>query len=484
MTSASEARIASDPIHHLGDVDAALDLVHEAATRYLASLPERPVRPPSAELVAPTLGGMLPEVGDGTLGALQELIDAGMDAAIGSAGGRFFHFVVGGVTPAALAAEWLTAALDQNTGMWAASPFGAGMEVVAIDWLKQLFALPASWGGVLVTGGTMANYVGLAAARRWWALHHGIDIDEDGWTGLPRLPVFASGLLHASSVKALGMLGIGRRRVTCLARDDVGRFDLAALERALTALDGAPAVIVATAGDPNTGDFDPVREIVDLARAHNTWIHVDGAFGLFARLSLDTDYLVAGVDEADSAASDGHKWLNVPHDCGFAFVRDEALLRGAFGSSAAYYVGGGDDQPNFALVAPESSRKARAFAVWATLRAYGKSGYRAMVERHVGLARRIAQRVDEADDLERLAEVKLNVVCFRYRPQGVPEAELDALNRRLGEAVLADGRVYVGTTTYGGRVAFRPAIVNYRSTEADVDLLVDVIRELGASLRA
>src|SRR4051812_44966596 len=158
--------VMTDPIDHLDDIDAALDLVHEAASRYIASLPERPVRPPSAELIAPTLGGTLPEDGDGTLAAVRTLIDAGTDAAIGSAGGRFFHFVVGGATPAALAAEWLTAALDQNTGMWAASPFGAGMEVVAIDWLKQLFALPASWGGVLVTGGTMANYVGLAAARR------------------------------------------------------------------------------------------------------------------------------------------------------------------------------------------------------------------------------------------------------------------------------------------------------------------------------
>jgi glutamate/tyrosine decarboxylase-like PLP-dependent enzyme len=472
----------TNPIDHLDDIDEALDLVHEAALRYLASLPDRPVRPPSAELMAPTLGGTLPEDGDGTLGALRDLIDAGEAAAIGSAGGRFFHFVVGGATPAALAAEWLTAVLDQNTGMWAASPFGAGMERVAIDWLKQLFALPASWGGVLVTGGTMANFVGLVAARRWWALQHGVDIDEAGWEGLPGLPVFASGHIHASSVKALGMLGIGRRRVTSLVRDDVGRIDLEALERALASLRGAPALIVATAGEPNAGDFDPLREIVDLARAHNAWVHVDGAFGLYARLSPALHHLVEGVDEADSVACDGHKWLNVPHDCGFAFVRDEGLLRGAFGSTAAYYVGGGVDQPNFALMAPESSRKARAFAVWATLRAYGRAGYQSMVDRHVGLAQRMAQRIDQADDLERLADVPLNVVCFRYRPTGVPVGELNALNKRLGEAVLADGRVYVGTTTYGGRVAFRPAIVNYRSTEADVDLLIDVIRELGASL--
>ncbi len=474
----------TDPINHLGDIDEALNLVHEATTRYIASLPDRPVRPPAAELMAPKLGGMLPEGGDGTLSALQELIDAGMEAGIGSAGSRFFHFVVGGATPAALAAEWLTAALDQNTGMWAASPFGAGMEVVAIDWLKQLFALPATWGGVLVTGGTMANYVGLAAARRWWALQHDVDIDEDGWAGLPCLPVFASGLIHASSTKALGMLGIGRKRVTSLSQDDVGRLDLEALESALTSLRGAPAVIVVTAGEPNAGHFDSVREMVDLARAHNAWVHVDGAFGLFARLSPGTSRLVEGVDEADSVACDGHKWLNVPHDSGFAFVRDEGLLRGAFGSTAAYYVGGGADKPNFALMAPESSRKARAFAVWATLRAYGRAGYQAMVERHVELARRVAQRVDEADDLERLADVQLNVVCFRYHPAGIPEGELDALNQRLGEAVLADGRVYVGTTTYAGKVAFRPAIVNYRSTEDDVDLLIDVIRELGAPIVA
>jgi len=427
---------------------------------------------------------MLPEDGVGTQQAVGELIDAGTEAAIGSAGGRFFHFVVGGVTPAALAAEWLTAALDQNTTMWTASPFGAGMEVVAIDWLKQLFALPASWGGVLVTGGTMANYVGLAAARRWWALQHGEDIDEDGWAQLPCLPVFASGLIHASAVKTLGMLGIGRRGVTALRRDDVGRIDLGALERALVSLRGAPAVIVATAGEPNAGEFDPLRAIVDLARAHNAWVHVDGAFGLFARLSPNSSQLVEGVDEADSVACDGHKWLNVPYDSGFAFVRDEDLLRGAFGANAAYYASEDAGRPNFGLMAPETSRKARAFAVWATLRAYGRSGYQALVERHMALARRVAQRVDASAELERLAEVQLNVVCFRYRPAGVPDEELNALNRRLGEAVLADGRVYVGTTTYGGRVAFRPAIANYRSTEADVDLLVDVIRELGASLRA
>ena len=181
--------------------------------------------------------------------------------------------------------------------------------------------------------------------------------------------------------------------------------------------------------------------------------------------------------------ADGHKWLNVPYDCGFAFVRDSGLLARVFSLSAAY-LPDEEPEPTYGYLAPESSQRARSLAVWAALRAWGRAGYREMVERHLDLAQRLAAAVDEAPDLERLADVPLNIVCFRYRPEGVPEGELDALNTRLGEDVLADGRVYVGTTSFGGTVAFRPAIVNWRTREADVDLFVDVVRELGASLRS
>jgi glutamate/tyrosine decarboxylase-like PLP-dependent enzyme len=470
------------PREDLAKLNEILDLARSEAERYLSGLPESPVRTPEAETAAKSLRAPLPMEGDGAMTALAELASAGRAGAIRSAGPRFFHFVVGGATPAGLGAEWLTATLDQNVGLWAGSPFGAELELIALEWLKELFDLPASWGGVLVTGATMANFVGLACGRRWWGLQHGVDVDDDGVASHDPMPVFSSGHIHASASKALGMLGVGRNRTRLLTRDARGRFDLEAFERELKALKGAPSVVIANAGEVNAGDFDPIPQMIEIGNHHNAWIHIDGAFGLFSRIAPETRALTDGIEGAHSVISDGHKWLNVPHDCGFAFVRDASLMGGVFGSTASYYVGGGDMQPNFALIGPESSRKARSLAVWATLRAYGRSGYRAMVENHLALTRRIAEQVEAADDLELLAEVVLNIVCFRYRPPGLPEEELDDLNLRLGEAVLADGRVYFGTTRFEGKVAFRPALVNYRTTAEDVDLLVEVVRELGAEL--
>lgn len=472
------------PRDDLSQLDQVLELAHREAERYLGELDDSLVRTSEAETAAKSLRGSLPTDGDGALAALSELAGAGRAGAIRSAGPRFFHFVVGGTTPAALGADWFTSAIDQNVGMWAASPLGAEIEVIALDWLKELFELPSTWGGLLVTGATMANFVGLACGRRWWGLEQGVDIDDLGVGALDPMPVFSSGYIHASAIKALGMMGIGRTQVQLLSRDERGRFDVDELDTRLKALGGAPSMIIATAGEPNAGDFDPIPRIIELASRHNAWVHVDGAFGLFSRLAPETKSLTEGIEGAHSVVADGHKWLNVPHDCGFAFVRDPSLLSGVFGAGAPYYVGGGELQPNYALLGPESSRRGRALDVWATLRAYGRSGYRDMVERHLALARRIAQRVEAADDLELLASVTLNIACFRYHPAGAAEDRLDDLNRRLGEAVLEDGRVYFGTTSFEGRVAFRPAIVNYRTTEHDVDLLVDVVRELGAELAA
>jgi glutamate/tyrosine decarboxylase-like PLP-dependent enzyme len=294
------------------------------------------------------------------------------------------------------------------------------------------------------------------------------------------MPVLTSGFVHASSKKALAMLGAGRAALRQYARDGAGRIDLAALERALRALRGAPAVLIANAGEVNAGEFDPIEAMADLAQRHGAWLHVDGAFGLFARLSPRTAALAAGVERADSVTADGHKWLNVPFDCGFAFVRDARLLAKTFAYAADYLPDPADPRPQFGNLGPESSRRSRALAVWATLRAYGRSGYRALVEHDLDLAQALRAQVDAAPDLQRLAEVPLNVVCFRFNPGGLGEPALDALNERLGAAVLADGRVYVGTTRYSGKVAFRPALVSWRTRAADVELLVRVVRELGA----
>ncbi|MGZ8583595.1 MAG: pyridoxal phosphate-dependent decarboxylase family protein [Actinomycetota bacterium] len=465
------------------EIDPVISLLAKEGADYLAGLDDRPVRLLDVERRAAAFDGPLPERGEGAEDAVRELL-AGVDAGLATSGPRWFHFITGGTTPAALGADWLTTVLDQNPGAWVASPLAAQVELVALRWLKELFGLPASWGGVLTTGATMANFTALACARRWWALRHGIDIDDQGSAGLPPMPVLGSGYVHASDVKALAMLGLGRSSVRKLACDPIGRVDLEALDRELAALGGAPAVVIASAGEVNAGDFDPIDAMADLAERHGAWLHVDGAFGLFAAVSDRTEHLVAGIERADSVIADGHKWLNVPYESGFTFVRDASLLPAVFGSGAAYLPDVDDPRPNWGFRGPEMSRRARAFPVWATLRAYGREGYRAIVERHLDLAQRLAGRVDEAPDLERLADVPLNVVCFRFRPEGVPDDALDDLNRRLGEAVIADGRVAYGTTDFGGRVALRPAITNWRIREQDVDLLVDVTREVGARLVA
>jgi glutamate/tyrosine decarboxylase-like PLP-dependent enzyme len=281
------------------------------------------------------------------------------------------------------------------------------------------------------------------------------------------------------------MLGVGRASVRRFAADGTGRLDLEALAAGLDELDGAPAVVVGNAGEVNAGEFDDIAGLAELAARHEAWLHVDGAFGLFARLTPQAAGLAAGTERADSICVDGHKWLNVPYDCGVAFVRDPALLSRAFAAGAPYLPAPDEPHPNYGYLGPENSRRARAFAVWATLRAYGRAGYRAMVERHLALARHLAARVDAEPELERLAEVPLNIVCFRWHPAGEDDPErLNALNRALGAALLADGRVFAGTTIRDGLVAFRPAIVNHRSGEADVDALLDVLLELAPGLRA
>jgi len=294
--------------------------------------------------------------------------------------------------------------------------------------------------------------------------------------------VFSSGYVHASSIKVLGMLGIGRSALKVLSRDARGRLDLDQLDRALEGRGGAPAILIGNAGEVNAGDFDPIEALADCAERHGAWLHVDGAFGLFARVSPKTAHLVAGVERAHSVTVDAHKWLNVPYDCGLSLVRDRALLGRTFAYSAAYLPDPEDPRPNMGTIGPESSRRARSLAVWATLTAYGRTGYREMIERHLELAQRLAGHVDAAPDLQRLAEVPLNIVCFRFNPGNRSEEELNRLNEKLGEALLDDGRFYAGTTQFEGRVALRPAIVNWRTQEEHVDEFVEVVRELGQAL--
>lgn len=475
----------ADPIEDRDEAAAALERVFRAAGPYLDGLPELPVHDSAADVLADDLGGPLPEKGDGTLAAVERLLRVGTQASTRTSGPRFFHLVVGGATPAAMAGDWMTSLLDQAAGLHVSSPLAARAESVVLDWLKDLFGIPAEFGGVLTPSATLAHVTGLACARTWWAEGHGVDVASQGLAGLPVMPVFTSGLVHPSTRKALQILGCGRDTLRTFARDDAGRIDLPALDAALAELDGAPAVLVGNLGEVRSGDSDPLDAMADLAERHNAWLHVDGAFGLFAALSPRTAAAAAGVRRADSITSDGHKWLNVPYESGFSFVRDPELQVRAFGAWGASFLpeaqGGRVD---FNTLGPESSRRARAFPIWATLRAYGREGYREMVERHLDLADHLGRLVDAAPDFELLAPVQMSIVCFRHRPPGVSEDRLDELNTRLGDALLRDGRVYAGTATYRGMKVLRCALVNWRTTTPDVDLLLTVLREVAADLES
>jgi glutamate/tyrosine decarboxylase-like PLP-dependent enzyme len=472
-----------DPLNEQAEALAALRQVVDAAGPYLDDLPERLVYDRAAEPLLDELGGPLPDQGAGTKAAVERLLRVGTATATASAGPRFYHFVIGGSTPAALAADWVVSLLDQNAFVRASSRFADTVETVTLGWLREFFGLPPGWGGALTASATFANLTGLALATHWWAERHGVDVASAGLAGLPRMPVLSGGHVHPSARKALQLLGHGKDTVEVFTRDEIGRIDLAAVRRRLGELDRAPAVLLATAGEPNAGEFDPLADLADLAEEYGAWLHVDGAFGIFAALSPRTAHLTTGMERADSIAADAHKWLNVPYESGFVLVRDPDRIGPAFGMPGAAYLPGPDDpRGGYGLLGPESSRRARALPIWATLAAYGRTGYRELVERHCDLAAHLAAAVDAAGDLERLAEVPLNVVCFRYRPAGLAEARLDEVNRRLGEALLDDGRVFAGTTTYGGRVALRPAISNWRTTADDLDLLVDVVRELGGRI--
>ncbi|MGY8796140.1 MAG: pyridoxal phosphate-dependent decarboxylase family protein, partial [Woeseiales bacterium] len=421
----------------------------------------------------------LPLEGCGAQAAIDRLIELNETAGGNTAGPKAFHFVIGGSTPAALAADLLATAYDAITYTWVLSPAGVEMEMQALDWLKEIFELPPEWSGVMVTGATMANFVCLAAGRQWWGEQHGLDVSETGLSGAPQMPVLTSGFIHASTLKVLAVQGVGRGNIQRFEKDDFGRLDLNAFAAGLEALNGEPALVIVNAGEVNAGEFDPVKEMIELSRQHNCWVHVDGAFGLFAKVSPRTAHFVEGIEKADSATVDGHKWLNVPYDSGYAFVRDYGLMARAFRYSADYLPEENSARPTFGAIGPESSRRARSFAVWATLKAYGRRGQQRLVEHCLDIAVYFAERVRTTEHLELMNDPKLNIVAFRYNPGGMSDEQLDELNENLGARVIADGRFLVGTSKIGARTIFRPAFSNWRTRQEDVDEFAAVILELG-----
>ena len=431
------------------------------AERFLDGLGDRPVRAGvDAGVVREALGGPMPEVGespDAVIDALAEGADPGL---VASAGPRHFGFVIGGALPAALAADWLVSAWDQCAAFHSLSPAAAAIEEIAADWTLDLLGLPSSASVGFVTGGQGANTTGLAAARHAMLSRAGWDVETNGLSGAPWLNVVCGAQAHATIYTALRLLGLGTQAAVRVPADDQGRMDVSELKRTLAGLE-APAIVCAQAGNVATGAFDAFDPIADACDAYGAWLHVDGAFGLWAAAAPSKRALLQGVDRADSWAIDAHKWLNVPYDGAMAIVAEPAVHRAAMSLAASYLVADASQRDSTNYV-PESSRRARAVPIYAALRSLGRAGVGDLVERNCEHARRMADRLAAIDGVEILNDVVLNQVLVRF-PGG------DDANRAAVEGVQRDGTCWLGGTEWAGQAVMRISFSNWSTTDADVD---------------
>ena len=450
----------------------------DLATDYLEGLPDRHVGATAtrADLLA-AMGGPLPERGEAPAAVVDRLARAADPGIVASAGPRYFGFVIGGSLPAALAADWLTSAWDQNGFVFAMSPAAMVAEEIAASWLLELLGLPEGCSVGFTTGVTMASFTGLAAGRHAVLERIGYDVENQGLTGAPEIAVVTGAEAHATVFASLQMLGFGKARVHHVEADAQGRTRPAALATTLSELRDRPALVVAQAGNVNTGSFDPLPEIVAATREHpNAWLHIDGAFGIWAAVPASLQHLVAGLDGADSWSTDAHKWLNVPYDSGIAIVRDPEAHRFAVAHSAAYYVAGAPGDRHGGDWVPDSSRRARGFAIYAAIRELGRSGLADLIERSCALARRMADALRTAPDAEILNDVVLNQVLVRFNVPGGSREDADAFTREVIAEVQADGTCWLGGTIWHGLAAMRISVSNWSTTEADIDVSAAAIR--------
>jgi glutamate/tyrosine decarboxylase-like PLP-dependent enzyme len=447
------------------------DLLEDAAARaiaYLEGLDSRGVAPLAKDVAGlSVLDEPLPEGPTGPESVLALLDRVGSPATMAMAGSRFFGFVIGGSLPVTLAANWLAGAWDQNAALYNVTPAAAALEQAALRWLIELFELPAECGGAFVTGATTANFSALAAARHGVLQRAGYNVEADGLFDAPPITVIVGDEVHPSVLKALGLLGLGRRRLVRIPVDSQGRMRA----DALPAISG-PTIVCLQAGNVNTGSFDPFADIVDRARAGGAWVHVDGAFGLWAAAVPTMKQLTNGLNRADSWATDAHKWLNVPYDCGLAFVRQPEALLAAMAVTAEYLPTASPER-NPADYAPELSRRARGVEVWAALKSLGRAGVTDLIERTCRHARRFAEGL-QAAGYEVLNEVVLNQVLVAF-------GDADRTRRIISE-IQSDGTCWCGGTVWQGKTAMRISVSSWATTEADVEKsLASMIRIAGGA---
>jgi glutamate/tyrosine decarboxylase-like PLP-dependent enzyme len=462
-------------------IRALLEQTAGLAADYLEELPDRPAGwlVDVGELRT-RLGGPLPETPTDPGRVIADLAAGVEPGLVASPGGRYFGFVIGGTTPAAIAADWLTSTWDQNAGLFVCGPAAAVVEEVAGAWLAQLLGIPGGAGFGLVTGCQMAHVTALAAAR--YSVFHrlGWDVGERGLIGAPAVRVLAGAERHVTLDRALRLLGFGTACVTPVKADAQGRMVPAALREAIGA-DSGPLIVCAQAGNVNTGAFDPLEEIADVAAEAGAWLHIDGAFGLWAAASPAHRHLVAGAERADSWAVDAHKWLNVPYDSGVAFCAHPEAQQAAMGVRASYLVHADPGGPRDALEwNPEFSRRARGFPVYAAIRALGRTGIAELIERCCTHARHFSEVLGAIPHVEVLNEVVLNQVLVRFLDDA---GNHDAYTEAVVEAVQTDGTCWLSGTTWQGARAMRISVSSHATTAADVDRSIEAILRAAAELR-
>lgn len=417
---------------------------------------------PSPEAVAAATKFIepMPDIGADEKHVLAMLDEVGSPATVMMTGPRYFGFVIGGSLPVTVATNWLTTAWDQNVGMHEVTPITSTLELVAMDWMIDLFGLPAGTAASFVTGATIANFTALAAARNRVYSDIGWNVEADGLIGAPPVTLIVSEESHPTVFKSLGLLGFGRNRVVRAPVDGQGRIDASRFP----AVKG-PTIICTQAGNVNTGAFDPIADICEVAKPKGAWVHVDGAFGLWAAASADRSHLCSGFAAADSWATDAHKWLNVPYDSGIAFVRDTAALKSAMSITAEYLM----TETRFrnpSDFTPELSRRARGVDVWAALKSLGKQGVAAMIDRCCSHARRFAAGFEEAG-FDVLNDVVLNQVLVSFGD--------DATNRKIIDEIQKDGTCWCGVTVWQKKTAMRISVCNWSTSADDVDRSLEAI---------
>lgn len=428
-----------------------------------------------------SLGGRLPDEGADPVRVIEDLAESAEPGLVATAGPRYFGFVIGGSLPITVSTAWLAAAWDQNAGNYAAAPAISVIEEIAGDWLKQIFGLPGEASVGFVTGGTMANFVGLAAGRHAVLRAVGWDVEANGLFGAPPVNVIVGDEAHTTIFVSLRMLGLGADRVVRVPVDGQGRMRADKLRATLASVSG-PTIVCAQAGNVNSGAFDPLRPIGEAVREAGGWLHVDGAFGLWGAASDRYRGFLDGVELAQSWATDAHKTLNVPYDCGVVFSADPEAHRSAMNVTAAYLVRGVDDAYSAYDWVPESSRSARGLHVYAALRTLGRAGVANLVDQYCAHARRMADCLAAADGVEILNDVVFTQVLVRFRRSGEDAAASDRRTRAVATAVQEDGTCWLGTTTWRGAVAIRISISNWSTTEEDIDRSAEAILRCAANV--